>query len=82
MSHRDIAHASGLAKTKVAELSLKKSWKGVPIDVVVKFSSACGVDLLRSRKTLAYIREAKRAHLKNATPAQKKFFLKLFSQRG
>jgi hypothetical protein len=82
MSHRDIAKASGLPKTKVAELSLKKSWKGVPIDVVVRFSSACGVDLLRSKKTLSYIRRAKRVHLQNATPAQKKFFIRLFSQRG
>jgi hypothetical protein len=82
MSHRDIAKASGLPKTKVAELSLKKSWKGVPIDVVVRFSSACGVNLLKTGETRKYVRRYKRVHLQNATPAQKKFFIRLFSQRG
>jgi hypothetical protein len=82
MSHRDLASASGLSKTKVAELSLRKTWDGVPIDVVVRFSLACGVDLMRPKRTLAYLRRARRMHLQNATPAQKKFFLRLFNQRG
>jgi hypothetical protein len=81
MSHRDLAAASGLSKTKVAELSLRRSWEGVPIDVVEAFSKACGVDLLRPGRTWEYLRRYKRVHLQNATPAQKEFFKRMFTKR-
>lgn len=80
MSHADISKVSGLCIDTVARLSVKRSWKGIPIDQVVAFSSACGVDLHNPKKALRYIREGKRAHLKKVTPAQKKFFLKLFQR--
>jgi 3,4-dihydroxy-2-butanone 4-phosphate synthase len=80
MSHRDLAKIVGISKSQVAVLSLRKSWKGVPIDVVVKFSSACGVDLMRPSQALKYIRKAKRVHIENASPAQKKFFVRLFTR--
>lgn len=82
MSHRDIATASGLSKTKVAELSLKRSWEGVPIEQVEAFARACGVDLLRPKRALEYLRRAKRVHMQNATPAQKEFFQRMFTTRG
>lgn len=81
MSHRDIARASGLSKTKVAELSLKRSWEGVAIEDVDAFARACGVDLMNKKRVAEYIRHAKRVHLQNATPVQKKFFERLFSGR-
>lgn len=80
MSHRDLAAATGLSKTKVAELSLKRSWDGVPIDQVEVFARACGVDLLRPKRAVEYLRRAKRVHMQNATPAQKEFFLKMFKR--
>jgi hypothetical protein len=82
MSHRDIAQASGLSKSTVAILSLKRSWNGVPIDVVVRFSSACGVDLMNRKKVTRFLRTAKRVHMRNASPQQKKFFQKMFTRES
>lgn len=82
LSVRDLAELSGLSKSTVAVLSLKRSWKGVPIDVVVRFTEACGVNLMRSAEVRKYIRRSRRVYLENASPQQKRFFLKLFTQRG
>lgn len=77
LSVRELAEKTGLSKSTIAELSLRRTWSGVSIDTVVKFSQACGVDLFRPRDTVAYLRRSKRAHLKNADAQQKKFFLRL-----
>jgi hypothetical protein len=82
MSHRDLADASGLSKTKVAELSLRRKWDGVPIDQVEAFARACGVDLMNTKRVKDFLRRAKRVHLQNANPAQKLFFQRLFTGRG
>lgn len=82
MTVRDIAEKSGLGKSTVAKLSLLRTWKGVSIDTVVSFSLACGVDLLNPHKVTEYLRRSKRAHLDNVSPIQRKFFHKLFTQRG
>jgi hypothetical protein len=81
MSHRDIAAASGISKTKVAELSLRRTWDGVPIDEVESFARACGVDFLRPKRVLEYLRKAKRVHIQNATQAQKEFLQRMFTGR-
>lgn len=81
MSVRELAEKSGLSKSRVAELSLKRSWKGIPIDTISAFSLACGVDLMRPHDTIRYLRKSKRAHLERATKAQREFFLKLFTLR-
>jgi hypothetical protein len=81
MSHRDISAASGISKTKVAEISLRRTWEGVPINEVESFARACGVDLLRLKPTLDYLRRGKRVHLKNANPAQKEFLQRMFRGR-
>lgn len=82
LSVREIAQKSGLSKSTVAELAVKETWSGVSIDTVVRFSQACGVDLLRPRDTISYLRRARKVHIENADPIQKKFFLKLFTGRG
>lgn len=82
LSVRELAQLSGLSKSTVSELSLKKTWDGVSIDVVVRFSEACGVDLMRPRDAREYLRHSKKVHIENATPKQKRFFLRLFTARG
>lgn len=82
MSVRELAEKSGLSKSRVAELSIKRSWKGIPIDTVEAFTRACGVNLMRPSETIWYLRKSKRVHLERATKAQREFFLKLFRSRG
>jgi hypothetical protein len=79
MSVRELSEASGISKSQVANLSLKPTWSGVPIDTVVRFSLACGVDLMRPRDARRYLKTARKAHLRNATPRQRQFFQKMFS---
>lgn len=79
LSVRELAQLSGLSKSTVAELSLKRSWTGVPIDTVVRFSRACGVNLVAPREARKYLRRARRVHIENANPQQKRFFLRLFT---
>lgn len=81
MSCLDIARAAKLSKSYVAYLSTKTTWKGVPIDVVERFSKACGVDLISPKAVLDYFRESKMIHTRNCSKTQKRFFLKLFSHR-
>lgn len=79
MSCRDLAVEAGLSKSYVAELSRKRTWAGIPIDVVEKFSLACGVDLTRTRNVKIYIRRNKKIHLRAAVPVQRKFFKSLMA---
>lgn len=80
LSHRELAKISGLSKSTVATLSLKDSWNGVAIDVVVKFSRACGVDLMRPAAMVAYLRDGKKHHLTKLDKQQRKFFLRLLKR--
>lgn len=78
MSHRDIAHASGLSIGCVAKLSLKSSWKGVDIDIVERFATACGVNLLSPFEANKYLTQAgPRIHVARANWQQRKFFERL-----
>jgi hypothetical protein len=79
MSCADIGKKAGLSKSYVASLSLKTSWKGVPIEVVERFSEACGVDLLHPQDTLKYLRESKMIFTKLCSKSQARFFIKLFA---
>lgn len=82
MSVRDIAAASGLSKSKVAELSDRTSWRGIAIEDVVAFSLACGVDLQRPSRVMEYIRRSKRVYLARANPQQREFLARIFKLRG
>lgn len=79
MSHRDLAAVSGLGKSTVAKLSRKRSWEGIPIDVVIRFSEACGVHLHNPKRAVDFLRRRKKSHVVNATLSQRKFFAALFT---
>lgn len=81
MSHRDLAAVSGLCKSTVAKLSKKQSWKGVSIDVVVRFSAACGVDLRNPKRAVDFLKNGKKSHILKAGINQRKFFAEIFSRR-
>lgn len=68
---REIAQDSGLSRSYVGHLALRRTWKGIPIDVVVRFSTACGVNLKRPGRTRQFLRKGKRAYLRTATFKQR-----------
>lgn len=82
MSHRELAEASGLSKSYVAELSRKTSWRGQRIEVIVNFSRACGVDLMKPCSVTEYLKKCKRIYIANAPKAQKKMYLRIFRLVG
>lgn len=82
MSHTDLAKASGLSRAYISVLSRRRSWKGIPINVVDRFSKACGVDLLTPKHTIRFLRYAKKNHLAGATIAQRKFIASLFPEKS
>ncbi len=63
MSHLEIARGSGLAKATVAELSFKRTWAGVPVATVSRFSQACGVDLERPRRQIDFLKRRSKTYL-------------------
>jgi hypothetical protein len=78
MSIRDIAEASGIKKSRVAEISRMTSWRGIAIEEVDAYSRACGVDLENPWKTIEYIRESKFAFMENASARQRRVYKELF----
>lgn len=80
MSSKDIAEKADLSRSYVASLSARRTWKGIPIDVVERFTTACGVDILNPTETILYMKEAKKHHLQKATPVQRKFFAKILGR--
>lgn len=77
MSCQEIADQAGLSKSYVAHLSAKRSWAGVPIDVVQAFSLACGVDIMRPKPVISFLKRKKKVYLDRATTGQRKFFSKI-----
>ena len=80
MSHSDLAKASGISRSYIAELSKKKTWKGIPINVVDAFSIACGVNLSNPKETVDFLKHAEKNHLNGATASQRKFIASLFQK--
>ncbi len=80
MTNCNIAFVSGLSLRTVARLSQLRSWRGVTIDVIQKFSMACGVNLVGNKRYhLRFIRSHMKAVYRNATPIQKKMLDRLNS---
>lgn len=77
MSVRDIAAASGLTKTRVAIIAKRKTWAGIAIDHVERFSRACGVDLLHPAVHKHWLRQSNLRHIMRAQKRQKAGFLEL-----
>ena len=80
-SHSDIAKQSGLSRSFVATLSKRRSWKGIPVNVIDSFSEACGVNLLAPKRTIEFLRYAQKNHLNGATASQRIFIASLFTRK-
>lgn len=81
LSHSDIAERANLPRSTVADLSVKESWEGVPLNVVDAFASACGVNLMRPSKHLAWLRLGRFGHLSKGNVQQRRFFARLMSSK-
>jgi hypothetical protein len=91
----EIARRSGLSRSTVQRISARKSWKGVSIDVAVKFASGCGFrfgdikPLMRRLKyverngiaALKHLQVTKRAPLwkRGANANTKKFLIRIIT---
>jgi len=78
LSNADIAGISGLNHAYVSQLSLKRSWTGIRMDVADRFARACGVDLTRPAPHLRWLRMAGMKHLREGNAHQRRFFKRLF----
>lgn len=79
MTHADISRQSGLSVSMVGWLSLRTSWKGIPIDTAVKFAMACGINHLHSERQVDFLKRRKLAYVNNASGQQRRFYNRLFN---
>jgi hypothetical protein len=77
LSHRELGQISKLPKSTIAELSFRKTWKGVAVDVVDAFAAACGVDHLRARRQITYLRTRSMTYTETGSIAQVKMYTRL-----
>lgn len=78
LSCRDIEQLSGLPRSTVAELSYRKTWEGVPIDIVEKFMKACGVDPLRAKRLVYFLNYRQMTHTSNGSRHQVAMYTRLW----
>lgn len=80
MTVSEIALASGLGRTTVANLCHKRSWAGVPIDRAVLFALACGINHMKMKYQRHYMRNSKKAYLREVkNVSQRKMFARLLA---
>lgn len=77
LSHSDIAKLTGIPRSTVADISVRDTWAGLAIDVIDKFSRACGVNLLAPAKRLDQWKRGKLVYLRRADKNQSKFYKRL-----
>lgn len=76
MTLADIAEKSGLPVKTIQRISKKARWDDIPLAVADKFALACGVDLLRIRRHVEFMKRRRKVHMeKNPT-----FYTHLMSQ--
>lgn len=80
MSTEEIAKKSGLSAGTIKFISRQRTWARIKVENAVRFSEACGVDLLRQKRSREYLRVAMKlpgglAHIINLP--NKKYFIDL-----
>lgn len=58
LSTEELATKSGLSEGTIKFISRQRTWARIKVEVAVKFSEACGVDLLRQKRSREYLRVA------------------------
>lgn len=78
LSHKEIALRSGIPKTTVADLSFKTTWAGIPVDVIDRFATACGVDFFHARHQVRTLLRRQKVYIYRAPYSQRLMYDKLF----
>lgn len=60
MSVSEIARRAGIGRSSVVAISSKTTWRGITLDTIIRFTSACGVNLLRIDRHIDYLRRRKK----------------------
>lgn len=80
MSTRKIAERAGMKKSRVHEISLLISWDTVPVGDVERFSMACGVNLMATRRKKQILKVRSWSYfVKRVKPSQRKLLEKLLT---
>lgn len=58
LTTEEIATKSGLSEGTIKFISRQRTWDRIKVGVAVKFSEACGVDLMRQKRPREYLRVA------------------------
>lgn len=77
MTTREIAEASGLPKSTVSDISKRTSWSGLQIETIEKFSTGCGVDLLRCHSQKRFLKTRKMVHLTRGDANQRRMYAEI-----
>lgn len=77
LSHQEIARKSKLAKSTVADLSYRTTWKGQRIEVIAAFTTACGIDPLHPRWQFEYMRRQVISHLNHCGGNERRMYDRL-----
>lgn len=80
-SHMDIANESGLGKSTVAKFSRLTTWRGMKIEDIDAFASACGVNILAPSKQMFKYLNIKKGYLNNGHPDQRRMYQNIFQLR-
>ena len=79
ISHSELGLRCGLTKWDVIRLIKKDVWDDVPLRVIVRFSEACGVDLMRPGQIKYKLRRMKSV-INNLAPVQRQLYGKLLGR--
>lgn len=81
MTNAEIARKSGLSIANVDKLARARNWNHCTLKTVAAFAMGCGVDLLRPRRHLDYLRRRKKAQWQ-ASKAHSKYVARLLKGKG
>lgn len=77
MTTDEITSISGLGRSNVDKISKLLSWRSVKVEVVMRFSMACGVNLFALKQHKDFWRRRKLDYLNHLTSAQKRMVRRL-----
>ncbi len=80
LSNAQIAVLASISKNTVHRLSNRTSWSGFTIDVIMRFSKACGVDLLKPKRQMDYLRRGQFLHVYGSKGHQRQLYSKIFER--
>jgi len=80
LSFEEIAARSGLGISTVKNYSRRTSWSGLPIDNVVAYAAACGVNHMQAKEVIRFIKHKRWVHVVSSrNPKQRAMFKRILN---